>query len=446
MIESLERTVRAAIESGEWAELAAGLEPTAVMRTSNESGRRRISGAEAIAEHLGAPGPGEISEWEAREWEGGLALSFQWQGGGSIDRRRWYVLRGPGGGVREIWSSAARPNSAGGEAHDPPEALLGGLGSVSVEPLSHGGNSGASLLRSTSADGTSHILKLVRPGADWLARVTADEGRTGQLHEAGAFERMPGSIEHGIVAVERDGAGAWVAMRDVGGLLLGDEVRLSRDRSRTVLTAAAAMHSTFKGEVPAGAATLEARLGMSSPAVAAAEREGPDLLPKQFEHAWEAFATLIPPDVCEPVLGLVADPAPLADALRDAYGGTTLIHGDLRDDNLGFDGERLVLIDWDLATAGTPGVELAWYLAQDAWRIEASRDEIVDDHRQAQGEAFVAEELELGLISGLVQYGWLLAHSARVHPDPAEREWGAAELNWWVPRVATAFERVGDRL
>ena len=28
------------------------------------------------------------------------------------------------------------------------------------------------------------------------------------------------------------------------------------------------------------------------------------------------------------------------------------------------------------------------------------------------------------MLSGLVQYGWRIAHSARVHPDPAETAWG----------------------
>jgi len=116
------------------------------------------------------------------------------------------------------------------------------------------------------------------------------------------------------------------------------------------------------------------------------------------------------------------------------------VHGDLRDDNLGFDGERVVLIDWDLATAGTPTVDFAWYLAQDAWRIDATRDELEADHRAAHGDALADQEVELGLVSGLVQYGWLLAHSARVHPDPAETAWGREELGWWVPRVRRALE------
>ena len=140
---------------------------------------------------------------------------------------------------------------------------------------------------------------------------------------------------------------------------------------------------------------------------------------------------------------LARHPATLAEALLSAYGAPTLIHGDLRGDNLGFDGDRIVLIDWDLAAAGTPTVEFAWYLAHSGRRIDAAHDEIEADHRAAQGAALSDEEVELGMISGLVQYGWRIAHSARVHPDPAETAWGRRELEWWVPRVRAALERTG---
>jgi aminoglycoside phosphotransferase (APT) family kinase protein len=232
-------------------------------------------------------------------------------------------------------------------------------------------------------------------------------------------------------------------MRDVHALLVPDGARLSRARSRQVLDAAAAMHAAFHGRPPQGAARLADRLGMTSPAVSQAERRSPDLLPKQFEHGWEAFADVVEDGVAEPVLALTADAGPLADALAAAHGGATLIHGDLRDDNLGFDGDRVVLIDWDLATAGTPTVEFAWYLAQDAWRIDAEHDDLEADHRAAHDGALAPDEVELGMLSGLVQYGWLLAHSARVHPDPAETAWGREELAWWVTRVRRALERLG---
>ena len=442
MTTGLAADLHAAVESGDWSEVGERLADDAVLDTSNEGGRQRISGVREIVAHLSRPGPGTVAHWDIEEWDTGLALSFEWRGPRGSDRRRWYLRTDGAGQVSELWSVAARPieEDEGGTVA-PPRALLGKLGASGFTPLTHCGNSGAALVRATGEDGASFVLKRVTTsGADWLARVTKDRGRTAQLYAAGAFERMPASIGHGIVAVERVDGDAWIAMRDVGDALLAPDARLSRDQGRKILEAVARLHAEFRGAVPAGAASLTDRVGMSTPGVADAERSQPDLLPKQFEQGWDAFGEIVAADVAEAVLGLAADPTRLADALLRAQGEPTLIHGDVRGDNLGFTEGHLVLIDWDLATAGTPGVEFAWFLAHSARRIDATHDEIEVDHRKAQGEALVPAELELGMVSGLVQYGWRIAHSARIHPDPAETAWGRAELEWWVPRVRAALE------
>jgi hypothetical protein len=442
--DGLVEILRGAIETGDWSRLHARLAHGAVLDTSSEAGRRQIVGADAIASHLARPGPGEIHDWDALEWPTGVALSFEWNGASGTDRRRWYVRTDDAGKVRELWSTAARPAVAVAEAVTLPPTLLKRLGVTHVEPLSHGGNSGAALLRARGADGTAFVLKRVgTEGADWLARATRDHGRTAQLYLAGAFERMPPSIAHGIVTVERSEDGAWIAMHDVHDQLLPPHARLSRTESRRILEAAAQLHRAFRDRAPDGAASLGDRIAMSSPAVAEAERPNPDLLPKQFEQGWDAFEELANADVADAVLELTRRPSALADALVRAHGASTLIHGDLRGDNLGLDGDRLVLIDWDLATAGTPTVEFAWYLAHSARRIEAAHDQVEADHRAAQGDDLTDEEVELGMLSGLVQYGWRIAHSARVHPDPAETEWGRTELAWWVPRVRAALAHLG---
>ena len=138
------------------------------------------------------------------------------------------------------------------------------------------------------------------------------------------------------------------------------------------------------------------------------------------------------------VVALVTEPAPLADAL--AARGTTLLHGDVRDEQLGFarDG-RVVLLDWGLATRGNPVEDFAWYLMHCAWRIRATRDELVEDFRVLRDDPVA---LDLGLLGGLVMYGWILGHSAVVHPDPAERSWAREELDWWVPRARAGLERL----
>jgi hypothetical protein len=70
-------------------------------------------------------------------------------------------------------------------------------------------------------------------------------------------------------------------MRDLSAAFLGDERRLTRAESGRILDGSAALHATFAGNMPDGAATLCDRLAMSSPRVATTERDGPDLVPKQ---------------------------------------------------------------------------------------------------------------------------------------------------------------------
>lgn len=405
------------------------------------SGRKRHDGRAGIAQELARwwPGPGNVHEWHASVWPAGAAVTMLRDG----VRTRHY-LHASGDLIARHWAYGA----AGGEADDavavPAEVLAAaGDGAQPVHAVFAGGNSGASVERIELRDGTPLVAKRVTAGADWLGRAMGGTARTAELWRSGTLARVPAVIDHGIesVVAETDGDGWWVVMRDVSAALLGDERRLSRTESRRVLDAAAALHRTFAGDRIDDLATLAQRIGMASPAVTAAEREGSDLLPKQFEAAWDAFSDAVDDDVSQAVLGFVEDPDALA-ARIEAASTSTLLHGDLRDDNLGFESVRVVLLDWDIAAQGPPAVEFAWYLCHDAWRIDASHDQLVADFRAAEGDLVDDGALAWGLISGLVQYGWIFGHSAVVHPDPAERAWAAGELAWWVPAVRSALERV----
>ena len=68
------------------------------------------------------------------------------------------------------------------------------------------------------------------------------------------------------------------------------------------------------GDVP-HLSTQSDRLAFAVPAISERERETVDILPKQFEAAWEAFGEAVDPDVGSAVLELVADVTPLIAAL-----------------------------------------------------------------------------------------------------------------------------------
>jgi hypothetical protein len=399
--------LRRALQDGAVDALAPGYARNAVLDASLPGGRRRHDGRPAIVAELARwwDGPGEEISFDAQLYEGGAALWTERDG----TRLRHYVHLS-GDLIVRHWVYSARPR--------------GGFG----------GNSGAVVER---RDGL--VVKHVVPLDGWMGRATRDTGgRSARLWLDGQMARFPDELDTAVERVEADGDGYRVHMRDISDRLLGAEQRLALAEVRAIFGAAAAMHREFHGEDVPSAARLEDFLTITAPATAARERDELDLPPKQIPAAWDAFGQAAPGDVATGVAALLEDPAPLAAALgRD---GLTLIHGDLRDDNMGLLGRELSLIDWDLAAMATPGVELAWFLLQDAWRTDATRDELVAAAFAAEGDLLDEHGLALGALASFCQYGWILGHSSVVHPDPAERAWAAAELAFWTPWVRAGLE------
>jgi hypothetical protein len=428
--------LRAAAEAGD----VGHLDGAYAARARFEAGLpgRRLVGDDALAGLAGLwDRPAELVEWDCREHPGGIALWLERRDADAAQRQRHY-LHLDGGQITAHWVYAAPPRSTAPLVERPPDAVFAMVGEVAERtPLHSRGWSGARLERATMTDGRHLIAKRVDPSSEWICRWTADPGREGILARDHVLAGL-GGIDAASLAAAPDGDAWWIVMRDVTDELLDDASPLERDDHRRIMAALADMWIAFEGTAIDCLASTGSRLSLCGPPVAERERAGHDLLPNQLEAAWEAFLEAVERDVGQAVVALATEPEPLAAAI-DAR-GTTLIHGDVRDEQLGFapDG-RVVLLDWGLATRGNPAVDLAWYLMHCAWRIKATRDELVEDFRALRDDPVA---LDLGLLSGLVMYGWILGHSAVVHPDPAERAWAREELDWWVPRARTGLEHL----
>src|SRR5262245_19815346 len=192
-----------------------------------------------------------------------------------------------------------------------------------------GGNSGAAVERRGDL-----VVKRVVPLDGWMGRATRDEqGRSARLWLDGQMARLPVQLDTAIQRVEEDAGGYWIHMRDISEHLIGEERRLGFDELYAVFGAAAGMHREFHGEDVPSAARLADSLSIASPATVARELAQRDLPPKQLPAGWDACAQAVPHDVASASTELTVDPGPLSGAL--ARDGLTLIHGDLRDDNLG---------------------------------------------------------------------------------------------------------------
>jgi hypothetical protein len=311
---------------------------------------------------------------------------------------------------------------------------------VAREPLAAAdGRSGSLLERVLLADGRALVVKHVRDGGDWIMRASHDHGRAAELWSSGVLARVPDVIDHAVVGAERVEDGWVVIMRDVSAALIPDDARLSRGDSRRVLEAAAALHAGFWEDPPLELCSMADRYRFLSPATARREAGGGGEVPRLIRRGWERFAEVVPADVAEPVMAVLARPEPFAAALSAS--GSTLLQGDLKLGNLGLTADRVVVLDWGTQTGwGPPAVEVAWYLAINWSRVDATREQVLDDFRAAEGERHDEDALRLALLGGLVQLGWDKALHASGHPDPAIRAREAADLAWWADRARDALE------
>jgi aminoglycoside phosphotransferase (APT) family kinase protein len=436
----IDRVLAAAFESGDFEPLVELYAADALLDWSMAGRRARVVGAEAIGRQLRAwwPGSGVFTRWDVSTFPSGLTIEFERRAGGAAQRQRQFLQVRDGRIVRHQ-AYCARPQ--GGELEelpdDAPVAAARRLDEIARrEPLTHAGQSGTGLERIVLVNGQRLVVKRLS-GDDWVARVTHDNGREAALWTDGALARMPHEIEHAVLEAGREGTRTWLLMRDVSDELLPPDRRLTREESRRLLATFAAMHRRFAGERIDGLCSLADRITLAAPATVAGEVDGVDYLPKMLAVGWELFAEVAPEDVAASVLGAAEDPKPLARELE--RGDPTLVHNDLRGANLGLRSDRAIVLDWGLAGTGPCELDFAWYLYVNGWRIDATREQLIDDFKRAEGDLHDPRALELSWIAQLCWHGALLAHEL-VEASDEKRERARAELAWWVERVRGALE------
>jgi hypothetical protein len=436
---SLGQQLRAAFEAGAFGRLGDLYAEDAVLDWSMPGRRARAVGSAAVVAQLGEwwRGRGELTRWDESVFPSGLTIEFERHADGALARQRHFIQTVDGRIVRHQ-AYCARPLGARTEPlEDAAVAAVRALGEIDRrEPLTHAGQSGTGLERLVMADGRRLVVKRVT-GEDWVSRSTHDGGREVGLWEQGVLARMPPEIDSAVLDAGRDGRTGWLLMRDVSGELLSPARRLSREESARILTAAAALHRRFAGESISGLCSLEDRITLTAPATVAGEASEVDYLPKMLVVGWEVFNDAVPDDVAAAVLAAMERPQPLATLLGGC--AATLLHNDLRGANLGLVPGRTVVIDWGLAGSGPPELDFAWYLFVNGWRIEATREQLIDDFKRAEGDLHDPRALELSWIAQICWHGPLLAHEL-VEASEDKRERARAELAWWVERVRAALE------
>ena len=174
------------------------------------------------------------------------------------------------------------------------------------------GWSGAALWWVELQGGERLVAKHVVADADWLSRATGAVAREGLFFADGIYARMPDAIDPAVVFAAADGDGWWVLSRDVSAVLFDADSIIPRDTSRVILAAADGMWKEFWGDRVPNASALTDRLHCAAPSLASVERDGTDLLPKQFEAAWAAFGAAVGDELGEAIVSWLRIPRRLS--------------------------------------------------------------------------------------------------------------------------------------
>lgn len=324
-------------------------------------------------------------------------------------------------------------------------SLLAAYGIVAPEqPMTNPGFSGASHT-SIVQGGRRYVLKRLRLGDDWLMRLTGDAAyREAQFAVSPLATRLPAGLRTPTLGASHDDDGRAILMDDITPLLLPDAQVVPAETMDAILRRFADFHAAFWGD-PLDDARIafcapRHRISLLGPGTGEMlVREGRDF---GVAHGWRLFETLAAPETADLARRLAADMTPLLAALESLP--RTLLHGDLKIANFGWDGETLSLLDWAMVMRGPAAIDLMLLLTMNSsilpWMLDEALERYAAHLERALGaERFAAarwwQQRATLMLGGLLYYGWgkaLDAHAGQ--PD---------ELRWWCEGAMAAVETLG---
>lgn len=155
-------------------------------------------------------------------------------------------------------------------------------------------------------------------------------------------------------------------MEDKGTAVVGDQLYgYTSEEAFDVVSAIIRLHEFWMGKQP------ECFLPQVN------DQQITDIIPDMLRHCWSATRAMLNPENNPQIDLIVEDLAsnvkPIANELS---AHSTVIHGDLRMENILFRGPRLdAIVDWQLLALGSPMVDIAYFLIQSGCKEERAQVE-----------------------------------------------------------------------
>jgi hypothetical protein len=310
-------------------------------------------------------------------------------------------------------------------------------GGESATPLTGVGYSNAALSRVSS-----FVLKRTRLDRDWTARRTADRrGREALLVSEPALAAVWEVFACPYVAYAFGDGEVGLLMNDLTDSLLPDErAPLTAEQEAAILQRLAGLHGRFWGARAPQAGWLsdvEHLVDMLPPSVAGDDAELAMLPPGLRENVPRGWTAALPRVPAEARTWLTCSGSACAREWQDLP--RTLVHGDVKVANFAIlaDG-GVAAFDWAMAGVGPCSIDLGWYVAVNASRLTAPKEEIIRRYRlllEAElGRALpdsVWQRLEhAAAVCGARTLLWSKALALESGRDGAEEEWA-----WWIDRL-----------
>jgi hypothetical protein len=346
------------------------------------------------------------------------------------------------------------------------------------------------LYRYTTPGGThwyaSRVQKTILARASWLGALSEDTlVREVSLWTSGLLPRLPRCIATGVLEArmlpsdpESGGAAGRLIMRDLASSHLRDQYgRPLREPPLTppgtlppvvltVLRQLSKLHAAFwedphLDDTSTGLmSSRDALLFLAPDRLAArlAEGDPAPYLPVALA-GWEAFFGMAAPSDAETLAHIYQAPESVVPAI--AALPRTLVHGDVWGPNLGLlppgrraprVGRRLLLLDWELATAAPPTYDVLWLSGTwhalyppkllAAYRAQLQRQLAAHGIPLASGTW--RSMVDAGYLRTALTCGEALARSAAQAPAGALRRRMEARVRWWAARAATAAHRLSS--
>jgi len=153
-------------------------------------------------------------------------------------------------------------------------------------------------------------------------------------------------------------------------------------------------------------------------------------------QGWRLLAAETPMGLDHWAAGRLDVLAELEAGWEDASAGDTLLHADIRADNILLTEERVVFVDWPHVSLGAPWVDLLAFLPSVGMQAGPKPWEVFDDHPVARGAAKEDVDAVLAALAGFFVQRSMLA------PPPGlptlrefQRAQGAESLAWLRRRV-----------